>query len=462
VKGNSLRITDIEKEIGVASGDAPTVWSAVSGLTSTVTSSAMESSRLGTRITDIDNELTQIFAGVKSFEKTIDSLMNTLTARVDAIEQGGGNQIPVSNTATAPPDGYQQTILNLETEIKNMQKERVADQLRIDSLESRLDSSSKRIELIGPGGQTVSIRSAVDVYAYLDAVGAKGVDFGGFADVYNYLTRIQTKRVGSGTMDQLVKTKKDVISLNLSEDEALSLYTHSFILPTMFGGKATAKSSLGGLQSYKDWRSKSTLFGLAYDIKNHMTLVEQEIKAIIDEQYSSLPYLKALALEVSLMAKSFVMDLVRWVDDTYSQLVDSGNPADDVLWIITRVVKSIFEEYFAPARLTPTKTTFTSHAHQASALLWGVLQSHLAAKDMSKKTIKDHPIVVGAYAQWLVSHSGRKEADVAKKAADKASALAQELKTNLDKEKKVVNELKTKVEAVKRTADKALVKAQES
>ena len=36
-------------------------------------------------------------------------------------------------------------------------------------------------------------------------------------------------------------------------------------------------------------------------------------------------------------------------------------------------------------------------------------QSSLANENMLEKSIKDHPIVVGSYAQWFVSKSGRKE-----------------------------------------------------
>ena len=42
--------------------------------------------------------------------------------------------------------------------------------------------------------------------------------------------------------------------------------------------------------------------------------------------------------------------------------------------------------------------------------MWGMILCHLAEENILSKTIKDHPIVVGAYAQWLVSNSGRKEA----------------------------------------------------
>ena len=67
--------------------------------------------------------------------------------------------------------------------------------------------------------------------------------------------------------------------------------------------------------------------------------------------------------------------------------------------------------------------------------------------------------VVGAYAQWLVRHSGRREAGEALKEAAKAIAIAAELKVSIGSQKGLLAELKTRVEAVKKVADKALVKS---
>ena len=68
-----------------------------------------------------------------------------------------------------------------------------------------------------------------------------------------------------------------------------------------------------------------------------------------------------------------------------------------MLCITTRVIISIFEDYLDPARGTPTRTSFGSDPHFQSTLVWGVIFFHLAEERMLSKTIKDHPIVVGAY-----------------------------------------------------------------
>ena len=68
---------------------------------------------------------------------------------------------------------------------------------------------------------------------------------------------------------------------------------------------------------------------------------------------------------------------------------------------------------------TPTHTSFVSDPHLRSTLVCGVIHWYIYEEKILLKTIKDHPILVGAYTQWLVSNSDRKEAFDAKKLAVK-------------------------------------------
>ena len=198
--------------------------------------------------------------------------------------------------------------------------------------------------------------------------------------------------------------------------------------------------------------------GLAYDMERYLSLVQSDVSAIIREQYSSFHLLSSLADRMLLKSVDFVSQFIRWVDDTYSLLVAGGNTATDCWWLLTRVGRSIFEDYLTPERLTVTKTSYESQLHQASVLIWGSIRCFLASDRMLQKGFKDHPIVVGAYSQWLVSNSGRKEAMEAKSevlTVSRSLATTSELATEL---KRAMNEIKGKVEAAKKTADKALSK----
>ena len=73
--------------------------------------------------------------------------------------------------------------------------------------------------------------------------------------------------------------------------------------------------------------------------------VHCDIKMIIVVQYQSYPPLRALATEMTLKAVKFISALFRWIDDTYESLLMGGNVKEDVWWIKTRVIRSIFEDY---------------------------------------------------------------------------------------------------------------------
>ena len=108
--------------------------------------------------------------------------------------------------------------------------------------------------------------------------------------------------------------------------------------------------------------------GLGYELENMLDPVHHEIKLIIAEKYQRHSYLKALATEMDLRLLGFVSVLVRWVDDTYESLISGVNIKEYVWWITTKVIISIFEEYLAPARDTPTRTSFGLDPHIRSTL----------------------------------------------------------------------------------------------
>ena len=77
--------------------------------------------------------------------------------------------------------------------------------------------------------------------------------------------------------------------------------------------------------------------------------------------------------------------------------------------------------------LKPQKTSFDSYYQRLSTLIWGAIKVHIDANNMLEKPIKDHPIAVGYYAQWIVSKSGRKEAMDSKIMATKLKYKVNEL-----------------------------------
>ena len=179
-------------------------------------------------------------------------------------------------------------------------------------------------------------------------------------------------------MAEVVKHKKDLSSLKMSEDEAITFYTFSIFIPGLFGGKRSTKSYIVTLPNYTKWRNKYLQTGLGYEIEEMLDPVHWDIKMIITIKYQSYPHLRALVTEISLKSIEFISTLIGWIGDTYESLLTRGNIKEDFWWITTRVIRSIFEYYLSPARSIAAKISFDSDSQRRSTIIWGVIKGHLA------------------------------------------------------------------------------------
>ena len=99
--------------------------------------------------------------------------------------------------------------------------------------------------------------SPEDLKAHLVPVQGEASDSGVFICVYNILIRIHQRIKGEETMAEVIKHKKDLVSLKMSEDEAVTVYTFSVVVPSLLGGDRTTNSDIVYLPTYGNWRDKS-------------------------------------------------------------------------------------------------------------------------------------------------------------------------------------------------------------
>ena len=135
-----------------------------------------------------------------------------------------------------------------------------------------------------------------------------------------------------------MKHKKDLASLKMSEDEAITIYTFSVVVPSHIGGNRTTKSDIAYLPSCEKWRYKSLQTGLFYDLEKMLDPVHHDIKFITAGKYQCHPSLKEMATEMYLRLVEFVSAFVCWVDDRYEPLIAGGNVKGYMWKINIRVI----------------------------------------------------------------------------------------------------------------------------
>ena len=205
--------------------------------------------------------------------------------------------------------------------------------------------------------------------------------------------------------------------------------------------------------------------GLAYNITTGLSYVVREVQHIIALVYGQDPrlaHLMVCATAQAVEAQGFLTEFVKFVNETYEQLVSRGNPPVDLWWIMTWVIQHIFVDYLSAARAVAVNAGFQDHLHEASVKIWSALHCNEAAKLMQSYGIGSHTTVIGAYSQWLVTHLGRKEADEAKKLPDEVKKQLTQTRTEVTNIKKMAADAKALAETAKKAADKALAKASSS
>ena len=109
-------------------------------------------------------------------------------------------------------------------------------------------------------------------------VQGKARNFREFVCLYNIFTRIQQCTKREETMSEFMKHKKDLVILKISKDEAITVYTLSVVVPSIFGDKITTTSDIYHLPTYGKWIEKSLQRGFRYDLEKMLDPVHQYIK----------------------------------------------------------------------------------------------------------------------------------------------------------------------------------------
>ena len=337
---------------------------------------------------------------------------------------------------------------------------------RIEHLESQSDKTRAgvRVEILGKVFSSVH-----DVRSFLSAQGPN-VSHGGFIDIFNMYKRLSVIHGGgifSGSSSahedsEDVKYRKSLQDVSLSEDEHVVELTfeNRWIIPKIFlssnHSNKTAKTELIGLPTYSSWKNRSDDTGTGYFILRQMENQSVHWNAIIESTYSDFPEIRLLAAEVKQKSSTFIRSLDTWIEATYDNLVSGGQDSKDVWWIITKVMRSLFEDCLSKQRAQAKPSPSANKSERAAAFIWGSLLTYQSICEVLDKDIKGHHIVTGAYNQWSVQNSGRKE-------AKDALSQVQSLRDKLAKSEAALNKVLIEIsacqkssEAAKKIADRAL------
>ena len=113
--------------------------------------------------------------------------------------------------------------------------------------------------------------------------------------------------------------------------------------------------------------------------------------------------LAATCLSIS---QTFLVELIRFVSDTYRDLDLAGFPEKSIWLLVTKLVVRIFGTDLDKVRsYMRGKMDTSDHGQLATDALWGTLRTIGVMQDYLRHGIENHPAISAEYVRFLVTNS---------------------------------------------------------
>ena len=170
--------------------------------------------------------------------------------------------------------------------------------------------------------------------------------FGVFLDVYSFLARIQTY---GDSKDTMLKNLDLNQRTKLTSDEVTTLVAFTNMIPSIFG-RASGNSALSStkttflpaMREKEDWETNSREGGIKRIIEDQIKNVLSQMRDLISARLHGKTEAIMLATTCLSVSQAFVIDLSRFISDTYNDLSLSGFPTKASWLLVTKLVVRIF------------------------------------------------------------------------------------------------------------------------
>ena len=322
----------------------------------------------------------------------------------------------VTPTSALSLFGFAQDHTAMDMEALNKNYEDVLD--KMDQLHQSVNRfTSSPIDGTPEGVEIGDMRfpGRPDLRTWVDEnLGPLDFPFGVFLDVYSFLARIQTGYTLEDSAQAMLKNLDLNQRVKMTSDEATTLSSFTYMIPPNLGKAGSGNSALAGtkttflpaLREKVDWENKYRNGGVRYIIEDQMPNVIYQMKDLISTRLRGNSQAIMLATTCLSVSQTFVVELIRFISDTYRDLELAGFPEKASWLLVTKLVVRIFGTDLDKVRShIRGKMDTDAHNQLATDALWGTLRTIGVMQDYLRHGIENHPAISAEYVRFLVSNS---------------------------------------------------------
>ena len=452
-------------------GIAPTVWGAISSLLGRVMNNESSITAVQTSSSQVQNSVTTLSSDVTNVLTSFRTRLLDLGAKLANLESTGpgGGGLQHLNLASTKPSTTIGVAGNEAVLDKMKDVEKVLDTLtkRVDALEefNRLRDEQGLQESVRFLGHTFVDQNDVETWFIENGMPVDEIPpFGLFLDPILLYYWVYTRLIGGGTSQSDLAVRK---KLGANELEVRALESFNNDVPVIFTGdtKKNAllsggndKSHLDAIKTFCDWDTPGSELGLRQKITAKALNIRTSLTKQISTHFRAKPMLFAMGNHMLDTSYSFMEALNQYISDTYNNFKANGVGTDKEIWgLVTFVVRQLFENNFAKMRQEAIGTLNSGSRDSGYLAIWCTMRSVNLAKQLLDVGIKDTPAVSSSYVRFVLNQSNMGKVAALQEQLESNKRKLEDAETNLASVKKVAKEAKkladsaiSKVGALKR------------
>lgn len=199
----------------------------------------------------------------------------------------------------------------------------------------------------------------------------------------------------------------------LTSDEVTTLSASKNMIPIIFG-RASGNSALSStkttflpaMREKDDWETTGRDGDIKRIIEDQIKNIVFQMRDLIQSRLQGRSEAIMLATTCLSISHAFVIDLSRFISDTYGDMELFGFPKKASWLLVTKLVVRIFGTDLDRVRVYMRgKMDTMDHLQLATDSLWATLRTLAVMQEYQKHGIQNHPAISAENVRFLVSHS---------------------------------------------------------
>ena len=349
---------------------------------------------------NLRSHLVKGLQGLISRVSTAERNIMQLGTQAGTTSSGNGSSLLQGNAGIAGSIDLVAKAQTLEAEVKNLQAILHQNQIDMQRLRSKIDTTAIKFGNLG-------LSSVDDCKAWI-ALKFGFRAYGLLFDVCLVLEWCSSQENGDVLSMLTTMEKRHKMKISTTND-ARALYAMKLEFPQILykdlPGTGKDPSFLTAMKELEDWDAPETGVRdrIIHKLGSMHSMFGEQITIVMENE----PEARSLAMSMLSMSIGCCREMINYFDETMNELTTKSKfTKKKAFSLVTQVIRRFFIDLYKVRAQIYSSLSTSDAAGQCAWILYGTLRTHDVMTEYSKARFKNHPSVSSEYIRFLSTNSG--------------------------------------------------------